>query len=75
VDDTLVAKPHRKANNFVGWYFDHTKNRTTKGNNVLTLLYHGGGNSVPVSAEIIKRELVFGVCYRTVARLNWQMQM
>jgi hypothetical protein len=59
VDDTLVAKPHRKANNFVGWYFDHTKNRTTKGINVLTLLYHGGGNSVPVSAEIIKKELVF----------------
>ena len=31
-DDTVQEKPHSKENNLISWHFDHTVNRSVKGN-------------------------------------------
>lgn len=48
-DDTIVEKPHTDENEIVSWHFDHTKNRSVKGINLLNCVYHAGGVSLPVS--------------------------
>ena len=39
----------------ITWHFDHTKNRTVKGINLLNALYHAGEASIPVAYEVIKK--------------------
>ena len=57
-DDTIVEKPHTDENEIVSWHFDHTKNRSVKGINLLNCVYHSGGVSLPVSYEIISKPIV-----------------
>ena len=35
-DDTIEEKPHTDENEIVSWHFDHSKNRTLKGINIIT---------------------------------------
>ena len=58
-DDTIVDKPHTDENEIVSWHFDHTKNRSVKGINLLNCVYHAGEVSLPVSYEIVRKPIVF----------------
>ncbi len=58
-DDTIVEKPHTDENEVVTWHFDHAKNRSVKGINLLNCVYHADGVSLPVSYEIIRKPVVF----------------
>ena len=54
-DDTLEHKPHSKENTIVGWYFDHSHNRSIKGINILNCVYHNEAISLPVAFEIVQK--------------------
>ncbi len=58
-DDTIVEKPHTDENEVITWHFDHTRNRSVKGINLLNCVYHADGVSVPVAYEIIHKPIEF----------------
>ena len=58
-DDTIEEKPHTDENEIVNWHFDHSKNRTLKGINILNCVYHAQGVTLPVAYEIIRKPMVF----------------
>ncbi|MBD2189976.1 transposase, partial [Pseudanabaena mucicola] len=54
-DDTLEPKPYSDENTIVGWYFDHSHNRSIKGINILNCIYHNQDISLPVAYEIVHK--------------------
>ena len=59
IDDTVEEKPYTDESELICWHFDHTKNRSVKGINLLSALYLSQDTSVPVAFELIKKtELV-----------------
>jgi hypothetical protein len=48
VDDSISEKPYTDENDIVCWHYDHAHQRTVKGINFLTSLYHSQGVSLPV---------------------------
>ena len=38
-DDTIEEKPHTDEDEIVSWHFNHSKNRTLKGINILNCVY------------------------------------
>ncbi len=64
-DDSLLEKPYTDENEIVGWFYDHSENRSKKGINLLTAFYNSSkANSdlplrVPVAFECVKKD----VCY------------
>ena len=60
-DDTIQEKPHTDENELICWPFDHSKNRSVKGLNLLNCLYHAGDVSVPVAYELVRKPIAF--CY------------
>jgi hypothetical protein len=59
LDDSVEEKPYTDESELVCWHFDHTKNRTVKGINLLSALYVSQDTSLPVAFELInKTELV-----------------
>lgn len=58
-DDTVEEKPHSDENEIIAWHFDHCQNRTVKGVNILSALYHAGGANVPVAFEIVHKDLQY----------------
>jgi len=54
-DDTIEHKPHTDENKIVGWYYDHTVNRTVKGINLLNCLYHTDKITLPVAFNIVEK--------------------
>ena len=58
-DDTIEQKPHTDENEIVSWRFDHSKNRTLKGIDILNCVYHAPGMTLPVAYEIIRKLMVF----------------
>jgi hypothetical protein len=55
VDDSISHKPHMDESEIVGWYYDHTSGRSVKGINLISVLYHSEGLSIPVSCTIVKK--------------------
>lgn len=60
IDDTVEEKPWMEENEIICWHHDHTINRTVKGVNQLTLLYHttkedSNGVSIPVGYQTIRK--------------------
>jgi len=60
IDDTIEEKPHSTENDMICWHWDHSKNRTVKGVNILNFLYHtqladGRDISIPAAFEIIEK--------------------
>jgi hypothetical protein len=47
-EDSIEEKPYTDENDMVCWHYDHWKDRTVKGINFMTVLYHRGGMSLPV---------------------------
>ena len=58
-DDTIEEKPRTDENEIVSWHFDHSKNRTVKGINILNCVYRAQGMTLPVACEIIRKPTVF----------------
>ena len=56
VDDSISHKPHMDENEIVGWYYDHTSDKCIKGINIVSVMYHSEGLSIPVSFTIVKKE-------------------
>lgn len=58
-DDTIEEKPYTDENEIITWHFDHSKNRSVKGVNILSCLYHVEDMDIPIAFEIIKKPIVF----------------
>jgi hypothetical protein len=60
-DDTIIEKPYTDENEIISWHWDHIKNRSVKGINLLTAFYHTESPiaseplRVPVGFECIKK--------------------
>ena len=55
IDDTIVEKQWTDENEVVCWHYDHSKGRNVKGFNIVNLLYHSNGISIPVGFEVVKK--------------------
>jgi hypothetical protein len=55
VDDSISEKPYIDENDIICWHYDHSQQRTVKGINFVTSLYHCQGISLPVGFEIIEK--------------------
>lgn len=58
-DDTIEEKPYTDENEIVCYHWDHTKNRSVKGINILNCLYHNQGISLPIGFDVIHKEESF----------------
>ncbi len=58
-DDTIEEKPHTDENELISWHFDHSRNRSVKGINILNCVYHAGSAAVPVAYELIRKPLLY----------------
>jgi hypothetical protein len=55
VDDSISEKPYTDENDIICWHYDHSKQRSIKGINFVTCLYHSLGISLPVGFEIVSK--------------------
>jgi DDE superfamily endonuclease len=55
VDDSISEKPYTDENDIICWHYDHSKQRSIKGINFVTCLYHSLGVSLPVGFEIVSK--------------------
>lgn len=55
VDDSIAEKPYTDENEIICWHFDHSKQRSVKGINFVTCLYHSRGLSLPVGFELVRK--------------------
>jgi hypothetical protein len=55
VDDSISEKPYTDENDIVCWHYDHSHQRTVKGINFLTSLYHSQGVSLPVGFALVAK--------------------
>jgi DDE superfamily endonuclease len=58
-DDSILEKPYCDESALVCWHWDHSKNRSVKGINLVSLLYHSPkseGVCLPVAFELVTKE-------------------
>jgi hypothetical protein len=55
VDDSIGEKPYTDENDIICWHYDHSQQRTIKGINFVTCLYHCQGVSLPIGFEIVRK--------------------
>lgn len=55
IDDSIAEKPYTDENDIVCWHYDHSQDRTVKGINFMTALYHSRQVSLPVGFEVIAK--------------------
>lgn len=55
IDDSIAEKPYTDENEIICWHYDHSQDRTVKGINFITCLYHAGGYSLPVAFSIVAK--------------------
>lgn len=55
VDDSISHKPHMDENDIVCWHYDHTSGKSIKGINIVSVLYHSQGLSIPVAYTVVKK--------------------
>ena len=58
IDDTVQEKPYTDENEIITWHFDHTKNRSIKGVNILNCLYNSDKVNIPIAYEIINKDIL-----------------
>ena len=54
-DDTVQEKPYTDENEVMSWHYDHSQDRSVKGINFVTCLYHASGYSLPVGFSIVAK--------------------
>lgn len=55
IDDSIEEKPYTDESELVCWHWDHCLNRTVKGINLLSALYHSQEVSLPIAFELIQK--------------------
>jgi hypothetical protein len=55
LDDSIAEKPYTDENEIICWHYDHSQDRSIKGLNFVTCLYHAGGYSLPVGFSIVAK--------------------
>jgi hypothetical protein len=55
IDDSIAEKPYTDENDIICWHWDHSQERSLKGINFVTSLYHAGGYSLPVGFSIVAK--------------------
>jgi DDE superfamily endonuclease len=55
VDDSIAEKPYTDENDIICWHYDHSQQRTVKGINFVTCLYHNQGVSLPVGFQLVRK--------------------
>jgi len=55
IDDSISEKPYTDENDIVCWHYDHSQQRTVKGINFVTCMYHNAGVSLPIGFELIAK--------------------
>jgi len=55
IDDSIEEKPYTDESELVCWHWDHCQNRTVKGINLVSALYHRLEVSLPIAFELIKK--------------------
>lgn len=55
VDDSIAEKPYTDENDLICWHYDHSQQRTVKGINFVSCLYHSQGVSLPVGFELVRK--------------------
>ncbi|MEO5572799.1 MAG: transposase [Bacteroidia bacterium] len=58
LDDSIEEKRYTDCNEIIQYHFDHTVGRSVKGVNFISALYHSNDMSLPVAAEVIRKEKV-----------------
>ena len=58
-DDTIIEKQWTDENEIICYHFDHSKGRSVKGINLLNLIYHHNGISLPLSFHIVKKPISY----------------
>jgi len=59
IDDSIAEKPYTDENDIICWHYDHSKDRSIKGINFVTCLYHAGGYSLPVGFSLVAKTEVY----------------
>ena len=66
-DDTIVEKPYTDENDMICWHWDHSKNKSVKGVNMLNAFYHTQDAEmsqplrIPVGFELILKTVLFSI--------------
>lgn len=55
IDDSIEEKPSTDENELISWHDDHSKDRTVKGINFLTALYHASNVSLPIAFDLVTK--------------------
>lgn len=55
VDDTIEEKPSTDENEIVNWHYDHSKSRSVKGINIISVLYYSKAVKVPVAFDLVRK--------------------
>ncbi len=55
IDDSIEEKPSTDENELVSWHYDHSQDRTVKGINFLTALYHASEVSLPIAFDLVTK--------------------
>lgn len=55
IDDSIEEKPSTDENELISWHYDHSQDRTVKGINFLTALYHASDVSLPIAFDLVTK--------------------
>lgn len=55
IDDSIAEKPYTDENEIVCWHYDHAQDRTVKGINFLSAVYHIDEITLPVGLAIVSK--------------------
>jgi hypothetical protein len=55
IDDSIEEKPYTDENEIICWHYDHSKGRSVKGINFITMLYYAQEVALPVAFQIISK--------------------
>jgi len=55
IDDSIAEKPYTDENEIICWHYDHSQDRSVKGINFVTCLYHAHGYSLPVGFSLVSK--------------------
>jgi len=59
IDDSIEEKPYTDENGIIAWHYSHAKGRCLKGVNILSSLIRYGEIALPISYEIVLKDLNF----------------
>jgi hypothetical protein len=56
-DDFIIEKPYTDENEIIGWHYDHSKGRSVKGSNLMTVLWYSERwkKVLPICIDCVKK--------------------